>query len=131
VTASTANTTRAAETLAIVRAYHDGWASGRFDAAFDQLAEPLSVEVPINAYPTKDSFAEAVTRFAGMASGVMLIAEFARGEEAMLLYDMTVPTIGQLRVAEHFTVAAGKVIRIRQIHDTAPFRAAVPAAAEV
>jgi hypothetical protein len=44
--------------------------------------------------------------------------------EAMLLYDMQADGLGQLRVAEHFTVADGKIVKLRQIHDTAPVRAA-------
>ena len=46
------------------------------------------------------------------------------GKEGMLLYDMDVPHLGTLRVAEHFTVENGKITRIRQIHDTAALRAA-------
>jgi ketosteroid isomerase-like protein len=110
------------ETLAIVRTYHCGWSHGRFDEAFDTLAETLEVEVPINEYPTKTAFAEAVVRFAGITSKVELLAEFANEREAMLLYDMVVQGLGPFRVAEHFTVANGKITRIRQIHDTAAFR---------
>ena len=58
-----------------------------------------------------------------MAS-VALVSQFAEGDEAMLLYDMVVEPIGALRVAEHFTVSAGRIARIRQVHDTAPLRAA-------
>jgi ketosteroid isomerase-like protein len=37
---------------------------------------------------------------------------------------MEAELFGMLRVAEHFTVADGKITRIRQIHDTAALRAA-------
>lgn len=42
----------------------------------------------------------------------------------MLLYDMNVSGLGTMRVAEHFTTSNGKIVRLRQIHDTAPIRAA-------
>jgi hypothetical protein len=42
----------------------------------------------------------------------------------MLLYDMDVAGLGMLRVAEHFTVRDGKIVRIRQVHDTAALREA-------
>jgi hypothetical protein len=42
----------------------------------------------------------------------------------MLLYDLAAGPVGTLRVAEHFTVAGGKIVRLRQVHDTAPVRAA-------
>jgi hypothetical protein len=108
----------------IVDAYHRGWTSRRFDESIDLLAPDLSVEVPINAYPTRDSFAQALIAFGGMVQRVDVLATFARGDEAMLLYDMEVDGLGKLRVAEHFTVRDGKIARLRQIHDTAAVRAA-------
>jgi hypothetical protein len=45
------------------------------------------------------------------------------GNEAILLYDMQVEQLGPLRVVEHFTVADGRITRLRQIHDTAAVRA--------
>jgi hypothetical protein len=104
--------------------YHAGWTSKRFDEAIKLLAPDLKVEVPINAYPTRESFADALASFGGMVERVGLLAEFANGSEAMLLYDMEVKGLGRMRVAEHFTVNAGKITRLRQIHDTAAVRAA-------
>jgi hypothetical protein len=40
---------------------------------------------------------------------VRLLAEFSRGAEAVLLYDLDVERLGTLRVAEHFTVADGRI----------------------
>jgi ketosteroid isomerase-like protein len=111
-------------TLAIVRSYHDGWTAKDFDRATALLAEDLRVEVPVNDYPTAASFADALTQFGSMTERVELLAQMATGDEAMLLYDMDVTGLGTMRVAEHFTVEAGKVARIRQIHDTAALRAA-------
>jgi hypothetical protein len=37
---------------------------------------------------------------------------------------MQVRDLGDLRVAEHFTIADGMIVKLRQIHDTAPVRAA-------
>jgi len=112
------------DTLAVVRGYHAGWSSGRFADAFAALSEELKIEVPINEYPTKASFTEAVARFAGVVSTVTLLTELANDRDAMLLYDMEVHGLGPLRVAEHFTVEDGKITRIRQIHDTAALRGA-------
>jgi hypothetical protein len=112
------------DTLSIVRAYHGGWTSKNFDQSIRLLAANLSIEVPINDYPTKDSFAEAIIAFGSLVRGVVLLAEFAQGSEAMLLYDMNVTGLGTLRIAEHFTVTNGEIIRIRQVHDTAALRSA-------
>ena len=112
------------KTLSVVRAYHRGWTSKNFDQAVGLLAPDLKVEVPINDYPTAESFAQALAGFGALVQSVTLLAELAKENEAMLLYDLDVARLGKLRVAEHFTVADGKITRIRQIHDTAPVRAA-------
>ena len=118
------NTDKTNATLSVVRAYHHGWTSRNFEEAVRLLAPDLQVEVPINDYPTKESFAKAVIAFGGLVKSIVLLAEFAKGNEAMLLYDMDVDRIGKMRIAEHFTVADGRITRIRQIHDTAALRTA-------
>ena len=112
------------DTATIIRAYHDAWTSKNFGGATALLADGLTVEVPVNEYPTAESFALALQGFGSMVTSVDLLAAMSDGDEAMLLYDLTAGPVGTLRVAEHFTVADGKIIRIRQIHDTAPVRAA-------
>lgn len=112
------------QTLDLVKSYYRAWTTKDFTTAGDLLAPTLVVEVPINAYPTADSFREALASFGSLVRSVQLLAEFATDTEAMLLYDMDVEGLGTLRVAEHFTVGAGRITRIRQIHDTHAIRAA-------
>src|SRR5919201_132764 len=112
------------ETRAIVRSYHDGWASGNLEQAVGLLDADLVVEVPVNDYTTTASFAEALRGFAPLVSHVEILSELAQGDEATLLYDMEVQGLGEMRVAEHFTVADGRIVRLRQIHDTAGLREA-------
>ena len=116
--------TRATATtaLATARRYHDAWTSRDFDQAVALLSPTLAVEVPINEYPTTASFAEALLRFGGMARRVDLLSAMCADDEAMLLYDMDVEGLGTIRIVEHFTVADGTIVRLRQIHDTAPLR---------
>jgi hypothetical protein len=112
------------EPLSVVRRYHDGWTARNYQQALDLLAPNLTVEVPINEYASAESFANALRAFGELVTDVNLLAEMSAGREAMLLYDMRVEGLGDLRVAEHFTVAGGKIVRLRQIHDTAAVRAA-------
>jgi ketosteroid isomerase-like protein len=112
------------DTAEVVRAYHDAWARKDYAQARALLAGTLAVEVPVNDYPTTESFAVALERFGSMVSNVKLLAAMSDGNEAMVLYDLEAGPVGTLRVAEHFTVEGGKITRIRQIHDTAPVRAA-------
>jgi len=110
-------------TLSIVRSYHHAWTQRDFERAVALLDPQLQVEVPVNEYPTTASFADALSAFGAMTRKVDLLSEIGAGDEAMLLYDMEVDGLGELRVAEHFTVKDGKIARIRQIHDTAALRA--------
>jgi ketosteroid isomerase-like protein len=114
----------AQDTAEVVRAYHDAWTHGDFARARALLAGTLAVEVPVNDYPTAESFAAALESFGSMVSNAELLAAMSDGNEAMLLYDLQAGPVGTLRVAEHFTVKDGKITRIRQIHDTAAVRAA-------
>lgn len=112
------------DTATIVRAYHGAWTTKDFAAAAALLADTLVVEVPVNDYPTTESFAAALASFGSMVSKAELLAAMSDGNEAMLLYDLDVERLGALRVAEHFTVDHGKIIRIRQVHDTVAVRTA-------
>jgi len=112
------------DTAAVIRAYYDAWTGRDFDQAVALLARELTVEVPVNDYPTAESFAAALKGFGSMSTRADLLAAMSAGDEGMLLYDMDVPGLGTLRVAEHLTVKDGQITRIRQIHDTAALRAA-------
>jgi len=112
------------DALSIAREYHDRWTSGDFDGAAALLARDLAVEVPINDYADRDAFAAAVRDFGSMVGRTELLCELGGPAEAMLLYDMDVNGLGPMRVAEHFTVSDGRIVRVRQVHDTAALRAA-------
>ncbi|MDQ2810914.1 MAG: nuclear transport factor 2 family protein [Actinomycetota bacterium] len=109
-------------TTSVIRTYHDSWTAGDFGTAVSLLADDLTVEVPVNQYPTAESFGAALKTFGSLATSVELHAAMSDGNDAMLLYDMDLPGLGMLRVAEHFTVRDGKIVRIRQVHDTAALR---------
>jgi hypothetical protein len=112
------------EARQVVDAYHLAWTTKHFDEAVALLAPALEVEVPINTYPTTESFAAALVQFGKGVIAVEVLSKFADGDEAMILYDMDVAGVGAIRVAEHFTVADAQIVRIRQVHDTAALRAA-------
>jgi SnoaL-like domain len=109
--------------LAVARAYHAAWTAGEVDEAGRYLADDLTVDVPLNVYPTKADFLAAVRSTREMTSRVDLLSAVGTDDEAVLIYDMFLP-IGALRVAEHFTVAVGRITHIRHVHDTAALRAA-------
>jgi ketosteroid isomerase-like protein len=112
------------EALEVARAYHNAWTSGDVERAGRCLADTLETEVPINHYDGKAQFLEAVRGFAQLVSNVNMLAACGNEDQALLLYEMNVETIGPFRIAEHFTVEDGVIVRIRHVHDTAALRAA-------
>lgn len=109
--------------LTTARAYHRAWSTKRLADLEQLVGDDLRVEVPLNAYAGKAEFLEAVRRTASVTSNVRMLGALGNEDEAVLLYDMTLP-IGVLRVAEHFSVSRDQIRVIRQIHDTAALRAA-------
>ena len=105
------------DTAEVVGAYHDAWTRKDYARARALLAGTLAVEVPVNNYPTAESFAAALESFGSMVSSVELLAAMSDGNQAMLLYDLEAGPVGRLRVAEHFTVEGGKITRIRVAFD--------------
>ncbi len=112
------------DSVAVACAYHDAWTNRDFARAAGLLDPALTVDVPINDYPTAESFAAALENFGSMVTSVELLAAMSDDDQAMLLYDLDADRLGRMRVAEHFTIAHGKIIRIRQVHDTVAVRAA-------
>jgi limonene-1,2-epoxide hydrolase len=110
--------------LAVARAYHRAWESRDFDQAATYIADDLVTDVPINAYRSKAEWLQAVRETRQVTSGVHVLAEFGTADEALLLYDLRLDPIGNLRVAEHFVVASGRIVQIRHVHDTFALRAA-------
>lgn len=109
--------------IEVARSYFRAWTTHDVVQLDPLVADRVEIEVPMNSYATKQAFLDAVATTARMTSSVTLLAEFGTADDALLLYDMTLP-FGLLRVAEHFTVAGGTIHRIRQVHDTAALRAA-------
>ncbi len=109
--------------LAVACAYHDAWQRRDYQAAWQLLSDDLIVDVPVNSYASKAAFAAAAQRTRERAAAVRPIADFGDDGQAVLLYDMTLP-IGDLRIAEYFTVSGGRITQITHIHDTAAVRAA-------
>ena len=120
--------------LEIARSYHRAWTTEKdFAAAAGFLAEDLRTDLPVNVYADKGEFVEAISGFGGLITGVEMLAAVASANEAVLIYDLDMPPLGVLRMAEQLTVVDGKITSIRQVHDTATMRAAgfAPALPEV
>ena len=114
----------APDALQTARDYHDAWTSRDFARATSLLAGDLAVEVPINNYPTPESFGDALRGFGSMVERTRLLSALGNDIEATLIYDMDVVGLGTIRIAEHFAVHDGKIDRLRQIHDTTLVRQA-------
>lgn len=116
------------DTLEIARAYQRAWTKEKdFAAAAALLAEDLRTDLPVNVYADKAEFVEAITGFGGLVESVEMLGACAGGDEAVLIYDLDMPPLGVLRMAEQLIVVDGRITSIRQVHDTATMRAAARA----
>lgn len=119
------NEKNAGETLEVARAYHRAWTTTKdFEVAAGLLADGLETDLPVNTYDGKAEFVEAIGGFGGLVTRVEMLGETAAGNEAVLIYDLEMPPLGVLRMAEQLTVIDGRITFIRQVHDTATMRAA-------
>jgi uncharacterized protein YndB with AHSA1/START domain len=123
--------TEPAEVEGVVAAYHRAWTSGNVDQALSFVSPSVQIEVPINSYPDRASFGDALVEFQHRIDSVTVLSEMHAGDQAMILYDIDVNGLGEMRVAEHFTVNEGVIVRLRQVHDTAAIRAAAARQANV
>lgn len=112
------------EALIVVTNYFNAWSNKNFDEAASYLSDSIVIETPINHYPTKESFMQAVQFTAMGVSSINQLASFGKDSDAMLLYDMVLNPLGTIRVAEYFKVTDGKIVQISQIHDTYELRKA-------
>lgn len=108
--------------LAIALQYYEAWTNKNFDKAADCLSDNVVFETPVNSYASKEEFMKAVAFTAGSVSKTNLLAQFGNENEALLLYDMELNPLGNLRIAEYFKVENNKVIMIRHVHDTFELR---------
>lgn len=113
-----------ANALTVARAYHRAWTGANFEEAAGYLADDLETDVPLNTYRSKAEWLDAVRGTRHLTSSVNVLAALGDDDEAILLYDMVLDPVGELRVAEHFAVADGRITRIRHVHDTVALRAA-------
>lgn len=112
------------DTATVLRTYYSAWTSKDFATATSLLDDSVRVENPLTGYEDAKTFASSLAGLGSLVTAANLLSAISEGDEAMLLYDLEIKRLGPLRVAEHFTVANGKIILIRQIFDTAEVRAA-------
>jgi limonene-1,2-epoxide hydrolase len=115
------NTSTALET---VLEYFKAWNNKNFKEAANLLSDNIAFEMPINSYGNKNEFMQAVQFIASASTNIKIIAKFGDETEAVLLYDVTLAPIGNLRITEHFKVEKNKIVFIRHIHDTYELRKA-------
>lgn len=109
---------------AIARAYFDLWTTGRFEEAAGLLSEQITIETPINIYPTKADFVAALSGFGALVRAAHQFVDLGDGQNVVQLYFMDVAGVGAIQMAEHFVIDNGLITQLRQIHDTAALRAA-------
>lgn len=110
--------------LEVARDYHRAWTRGDLDTAAGYIAADLATDVPLATYADATDYLAGLARFVQLVGNVELLAELGNSDEAILLYDIHMNSLGTLRVAEHFTVTNNRITHIRHVHDTYALREA-------
>ncbi|MBP0453275.1 hypothetical protein J5Y04_27575 [Kitasatospora sp. RG8] len=116
-----------------VRAYHEARLRGDVAGAAAQTGEPFAFRSPLITSSSPTGHLAGLDGFLGLVTGVELLSELYRPEEATLVYDVhTASPVGTQRTAEHFRLRDGRIASIALIFDAAPWgplmAAAVPPA---
>lgn len=102
----------------IVTRYHTAWTNGDIKSAREYLADDLDFKGSIDKFNRADDFIAALAGFQKILRGVNLLQSFFSETGAALLYDCdTITPAGVIRTAEFFTVANGKITKIRLVFD--------------
>jgi hypothetical protein len=108
----------------VVRTFFDAWTGKDFAAGWPLLDDSIVVESPLARYEDAATFKSTLTGLASQVSAVKLLAAMGDGDEAMMLYDLQIEGLGELRVFELSTVAGGKIKHVQQVYDTVEVRKA-------
>lgn len=104
----------------IVDGYNQALGAKDFDAARRFLADNLRFEGPIDRFDRADDYVAAITRLHGMVRGVEHQGTIVEGDQVAVFYTLDTP-VAKSPVAEWYTVAGGKITRLRAYFDARPF----------
>lgn len=110
--------------IELVRAFFDAWTNKDFSAAWPLIDDSIVVESPLARYEDSATFKSALTGLASQVSAVKLLAAMSSQDEAMMLYDLQIEGLGELRVFELSTVAEDKIKHVQQVYDSVEVRKA-------
>jgi len=102
--------------------YFNAWTRKDFNLAGSLLSEYAKFDMPINTYRSKQEFMAAVQFTANALTSITLHAAFEGRGQAIMLYDIALPGVGVMRIAEFFKLEEDRITEIWHIHDTHPLR---------
>lgn len=109
--------------LELATAFLDAFTGGDAETLATLLADDFCFDGPIAHYRGAEEFLTGSRRFVeGLQPGWRSVAAFGDAHEALLLYDLTLRTGAAMRIADHFTVADGRITAEAILWDTAAMR---------
>ncbi len=100
----------AAPALAIATAYLDAFTSRDFETVSRYLADGFTFDGPIAHYRSAAEFIAGTRSFVERLQPIWKkVAAFGDDREALLLYDLVLTSGATQRIADHYTVRAGKI----------------------
>jgi hypothetical protein len=97
------------------------WTSRDFARARALLHDDLSFEGPIDSFSDADSYLQSLQGLSEIITGVDKRKVFVDGEDVCVIYDMHTAPVPDARIAEWYTVRAGKIGSMSVVFDARPF----------
>jgi hypothetical protein len=92
------------------------WIDGDRAAARRMLADDVEVEWNLDAPVDDERALSTLDRIATAAMSVTVMSRVCTGDRALTVYDCETPG-ATVRVVELITVAQGRIVHLRQVHD--------------
>lgn len=109
-------------TAGVATGYIEAFGRGDLAAIRGYLADDVVFESPRVAVRGADEVAAAVAEFAGVVTGVTIIAAVGDERQAMIIYDMATRPFGTIRAVDHLVVEDGQITSDTLVFDTSPLR---------
>jgi hypothetical protein len=121
---TTSLTTRTSPALEIATAFTTAWTSHHLPQAAEFVADDVEFEGPLAQTQGSAAYLKGLAGLARDITGFRMLAAFADGDQALLMYDLHTRSYGTLTCAKLLTIRDGKIARDKLTFDSHLIRSA-------
>ena len=114
--------------LDIAIAFTQAWTSHGVPKAAQYVSEDVVFEGPLAQTTGSAAYLKGLAGLARDVTGFKMLAAYGDGDQALLMYDLTTRSYGNLTCAKLLTIRNGKIERDKLTFDSHPIRSSTKAA---